>query len=115
MDQYNVKTTNGQTHVVHGQGDISFHFPNGEITQINNVLYVLGLTKNLLSIGTMINVRFVTVFDFQRCLLFTKGSSSKIVAKGARDQISSLYKLATHVFNIELNLVEYLEEVFLWH
>jgi hypothetical protein len=63
----------------------------------------------------MINVRFVTVFDFQRCLLFTKGSSSKIVAKGARDQISSLYKLATHVFNIELNLVEYLEEVFLWH
>jgi hypothetical protein len=31
IDQYNVKTTNGQTHVVHGQGDISFHFPDGEI------------------------------------------------------------------------------------
>jgi hypothetical protein len=63
----------------------------------------------------MIDARFVAVFDFQRCLLFTKGCSPKIVSSGARDQISGLYKLTTHVFNVELNLVENLEEVFLWH
>jgi hypothetical protein len=110
-----VKTTNEQTYAVCGQGDVSFHFLDGEIKKINNVLYGLGLTKNLLSIGTMTNARFVAVFDFQRCLLFTKGSSPKIVARGARDQISDLYKLTTHVSNVELNLVENLEEVFLWH
>ncbi len=33
----------------------------------------------------MIDVRFVTVFDFQGCLLFTKGNSSKIVVRGCRN------------------------------
>lgn len=95
-----MKSTNEQTHVVCGQGDVNFHFPNGEIKKINNVLYVPRLTKNLLSIGTMTNPRFVVIFDFRRCLLFTKGNSPKIVAKAARDQISSLYKLTTHVSNV---------------
>jgi hypothetical protein len=62
-----------------------------------------------------IDVGFVVVFDSQRCLLFTKGSSPNIVVRRVGDQISGLYKLTTHVSNIELNLVENLEEVFLWH
>jgi len=115
VDQYNVKTANEQTHVVRGQGDVNFHFPNGKIKKINNVFYVPRLTKNLSSIGTMTDPRFVIVFDFQRCLLFTKGNSPKIITRAARDQISSLYKLTTHVSNVELKLVENLEKVFLWH
>jgi len=63
----------------------------------------------------MTNVGFVTIFDSQKCLLLTKGNSPKNVTKGAKDQISSLYKLITHVSNIELNSVENLEEVFMWH
>jgi hypothetical protein len=63
----------------------------------------------------LIDVGFVIVFDSQRCLLLTKGSSPNIVVRGARNQISGLYKLTTHVSNVELNLVENLEEVFLWH
>jgi hypothetical protein len=104
IDQYNMKTTNGQTHVVRGQGGVSFRFLDGEIKKINNVLYIFGLTRNLLSIRTMIDVRFVAVFDFQRCLLFTKGNSSKIVARGARDQISSLYKLTNSCFQCRAKL-----------
>jgi hypothetical protein len=49
VDQYNVKTANGQTHALRGQGDVSFHFPDGELKKINNVLYIPGLTNNLLS------------------------------------------------------------------
>jgi hypothetical protein len=63
----------------------------------------------------MIDAGFVIVFDFQRCLLFTKGNSPKIITRRARDHISSLYKLITHVSNIELNLVENLEKVYMWH
>jgi hypothetical protein len=63
----------------------------------------------------MTNVGFVIVFDSQKCLLLTKGNSLTNVPRGARNQISIFYKLITHVSNIELNLIENLEEVFMWH
>jgi hypothetical protein len=63
----------------------------------------------------MKDARFVAVFDFQKCLLFTKGDSPKIIGRRARDQISSLYKLIIHVSNVELKLVENLEKIFIWH
>jgi hypothetical protein len=78
IDQYNVKTTNKQTHVVCGQGDVSFHFPNGEIKKINNVLYILGLTKNLLSIGTMTYVRFVANLIFKDVCYSRKAIHQKL-------------------------------------
>ncbi len=61
------------------------------------------------------DARFVVVFDSQKCLLLTKGSSPNIVVRGARDQILGLYKLTTHVSDVKLNLAENLDEVFLWH
>jgi hypothetical protein len=78
IDQYNVKTTNKQTHVVCGQGDVSFHFPSGEIKKINNVLYILGLTKNLLSIGTMTYVRFVANLIFKDVCYSRKAIHQKL-------------------------------------
>ncbi len=55
----------GQFHKVHGKCIIvAVH--NKEI-KMNNVFYVLGIKKNLLSIGTIVNMGYVVMFSPNKC------------------------------------------------
>jgi len=37
--------------------------PSGDILELTNVLYVLGLTKNLLLVSVMADLRYMVEFD----------------------------------------------------
>jgi len=41
-------------------GSVSFCMPSGDVLDIDDVLYVLGLMKNLISVSTMIDLRSVS-------------------------------------------------------
>ena len=54
----------GQDLMIMGKESIQLPTPNGEIKTIKNICYMLGLSKNLLSIAQII--------DFENLVLFTK-------------------------------------------
>jgi hypothetical protein len=62
-----VKTIGEQSLVVQGRGSINLSCVNGEI-KISNIMYVLGLSKNLSSIGCIVDKDFVLIFDDIKCL-----------------------------------------------
>ena len=48
---------------------VSFYMPLGDVIEVNDVLYVLGLTKNLLSISAMIDLQCVVKFDDKQVVI----------------------------------------------
>jgi hypothetical protein len=48
------------TYPVTRMGSVSFCMPSGDVLDIDDVLYVLGLMKNLISVSTMIDLRSVS-------------------------------------------------------
>ena len=50
-------------------GSISFLMPSGDILELTGVLYVPSLTKNLLSILVITNLRYMVDFDGQQVLI----------------------------------------------
>ena len=45
------------TYLVTRMGSVSFYMPSCDVLDIDDVLYVLGLMKNLISVSTMIDLR----------------------------------------------------------
>ncbi len=66
---------------------------NGETKKVNDVLYVLGINKNLLSMGAIINKRCVVIFGSQKCWI-VMSLPSKLIVEGEGDKFNGLYKLA---------------------
>jgi hypothetical protein len=71
--------------------DLCFKFSNGEIKCIYDVIYVLNLKRNFLSIGRIIDESIITLFNFDVYLIVTQSKSPIVVAKGFRDKSTSLY------------------------
>ena len=42
-----------RSHDVKGCGDISVRLPNGHVKKLSNVMYVLGIKKNLILVSTI--------------------------------------------------------------
>lgn len=57
----------GQSHDMVGKGSVTVETPSRGIEGITNVLYVLGLKKNLLSIGKIASQGYM--FDAKQCLV----------------------------------------------
>jgi hypothetical protein len=57
------------TYLVIGMGSISFCMPSSDVLELDDVLYVPGLTKNLLSISAMTDLRCVAEFDDQQVII----------------------------------------------
>jgi hypothetical protein len=80
-------------HAVQGKGTkLVTH--TGETKKVNDVLYVLGINKKMLSMGTIINKGCVVIFGSQKCWIVTT-LPSKLIAKGERDKFNGLYRLAS--------------------
>jgi hypothetical protein len=69
---------------------VEFVTPNGEIKEIDNILYVPTLTKNLISIGALTDKGVMFTFNSNECLLVR--IPNEILARGTRDPINGLYK-----------------------
>jgi hypothetical protein len=66
---------------VHKSGNVIFS-QNGGIKKIDNIFFVLGVTKNLLSVGTFANKGCLVVFGLKKCWVLTIVKPKKVVAKG---------------------------------
>ena len=105
-----IKTTDGNRHTMAGIGDVSF---STTIKDIKTVWYVLGVTKNLLSVGKITDLRYGIYFNSHGVYIFDKPPSIKktsIIARGTRDPRNRLYKLQqrkpleAHLLMISLDL-----------
>ncbi len=57
-----IKFACGNSHPVQRKGDVTFHFPTGEVKKIEDVLYVPSLHKKFLSVGSLIDKGLITIF-----------------------------------------------------
>lgn len=85
-----VSTANGARLAVAGQGTVTLYN-----NKVNKVLYVPGISKNLVSVGKLADHGHHVLFTRRECLVFAKGNSSKICMRGVRDPRNSLYRLTT--------------------
>ena len=60
--------------MIEGVGSISFQLESGAILHIDEVLFVPGLKKNLLSVATLEDKGYWVVFMERKALLWAKGS-----------------------------------------
>ena len=60
-----VRSAGGHSHSVTGVGDVDFQMLSGAIKSIPHVLYTPGITKNLLSVGSLTDKRKTLVFKSQ--------------------------------------------------
>jgi hypothetical protein len=86
------RSTRRQTHFVEGKGDVSFQLHMGEIENVTNVLYLSGLTKNLLLVGSIINKGNIIIFDVSKCLILDSNEPKKVIAKTMKDNTNGSYK-----------------------
>jgi transposase InsO family protein len=93
----------GQSHPIQGQGSIRLSSPTGEIKKISSVYFVPGLNKNLLSVGQITELGCFVVFDEHKCIVATKSTPSRIVARGERSPTNGLYFLKTVVSDLQMN------------
>lgn len=58
---------------------------NEGIKKIDNIFFVLGVTKNLLLVGTFANNGCLVVFGLKKCWVLTIVKHKKVVARRVRD------------------------------
>lgn len=80
-----------RSHEIKGYGNISVMMPDEQEKQIQNVVYVPGLKKNLMSVSTITDQHLKVEFVKSHCLVKDVQDNYKVVAKGMR--IGGLYKL----------------------
>jgi hypothetical protein len=90
-----VSTTGGHNHQIAGTGSVSFYLGTGSIKKVDDVLYVPGITKNLLSVGALTDRGYIACFDRNRCHLINS-RTKRIMATGVRNPSNGLYQLVTH-------------------
>jgi hypothetical protein len=59
---------------IEGVGSISFRLESGAMLHVDEVLYVSGLEKNLLSVATLEDKGYWKIFKDKKALLWAKGS-----------------------------------------
>jgi hypothetical protein len=64
---------------VKGKGTIIVKTKQGQVKHINDVLYIPGLTHNLLSVGQLIEMGYLVVFKNVECIIYDKEDYSHII------------------------------------
>jgi hypothetical protein len=81
------------TYDVKGFGSTSFQFQSGNIFHINEILYVPGLKKNLISVPVLESKGYSVAFSKGKALLWSSNEDiSTAITIGTRE--SGLYKIS---------------------
>jgi hypothetical protein len=59
---------------------------------IANILYFLGLKKNLLNVGKITSIGYVIVFDERQCLVIRR-KDHQVIMRGIQDGFNGFYHL----------------------
>ena len=65
----NIYLGDDHSHQFKGYGDVLVTLPNGCVKQIHNVMYVLGIKKNLISVSTIIDQDLKVEFLKSHCVV----------------------------------------------
>ena len=57
-----IRSAGGQSHNMTGVGNVDLQFLSGEINSISSVFYTPGITKNLLSVGSLADQQKTLIF-----------------------------------------------------
>ena len=87
----NVSTADGASHQVAGIGTTTVSSQTGSIN-LNRVLYVPALSRNLISVGSLTDDGKMVLFTKKQCLILQDNTSQNILATGTRDMTNGLYK-----------------------
>ena len=111
-----VRSTGGHSHSVTGVGNVDYQMLSGEIKTIPHVLYSLGITKNLLSVGSLTDQRKTLIFRHQGCFILDD-TTQKIEAFAIREKDKGLYRLQAvqSDFDAEAYSVKLRSQADLWH
>ena len=100
------------TYAIKGVGSMSFQLDSGMIIHIEEILYVLGLKKNLLSVAILEEKEFTIVFSREKALMWPKdGNMSSTIMIGICE--GNLYKVLGHV--VQALVHEPINPCKLWH
>jgi hypothetical protein len=96
---------------IKGIGSVTFHLQSGIILHINDVLYVPGLTKNLISVGVLEDHGHKVLFMEKKAHLWLKDTdlSSAIVIGHKEGGLYKVPELAQALVHSTVNTCE------LWH
>eukprot|EP00253_Pinus_taeda_P028745 PITA_28745 len=64
-----------------GKGTIAVKTNEGKPKHINDILYVPHLAHNLLSVGQLLEKRYLIFFKDKQCIIYDKNDHSKLIAK----------------------------------
>ena len=87
--QSNVTTAGGRVLPIMGQGSANLD----KNKEIQRVLYVPGMCKNLLSVGKFADAGHYTLFGPHKCWIFAKDNPRRVLFTGSRSHTNSLYRL----------------------
>jgi hypothetical protein len=93
---------------------ISFHMSSSAVLELNHFLYVPGLTRNVLLVSTMTNLKCVTKFDDKKVIVIDCSYKDvRVLAKGVRE--GSLYRLLADPMKHDALVHDYNKLREIWH
>lgn len=111
-----LRSAGGQSHDVTGVGDVDIQVLTGEIKTVSSVLYTPGITKNLLSVGSLTDQQKTLVFRSIGCFVIDNATMT-IEAFAHRENTKGLYRLQTDSSNPkpEAHSLRLRSQAVLWH
>jgi hypothetical protein len=80
------------TYLARGVGSISFHMPLGDVLELSDIIFVLCLRKNLLSVSCMRDVYWRVSFEGRQCTISDCSlASPRTLARRVRE--AGVYRL----------------------
>ena len=111
-----IRSARGHSHNVTGVGNVEIQAQFGKIETISSVLYTPGITKNLLSVGSLTDQHKTLIFKNTRCFVLDN-ATSRVEAFAQRKNGRGLYRIQGHSFNSkpEVNSLHLRSQAVLWH
>ncbi|MCO5550654.1 hypothetical protein L7F22_004143 [Adiantum nelumboides] len=107
-----VLTGDDSHHAIQWKGTITIQMSQGEDKDLSNVLLVPGITKNLISVGQIVEKGYEVKFNKDGC--YVKNDKGKVVAHGEKNgRIFKLKMNATHNANFSSHSSS--SSLILWH
>ena len=88
-----VRSAGGQSHNVAGVGNVDIQLSSGSIKTISSVLYTPGITKNLLSVGTLTDHNKTLIFRQNGCFVLDNDTLQMEIF-APRETAKGLYRLS---------------------